>query len=138
MDQNLAYRRMLADAGDVALPLAKRPGGPTIKGTLIACGVSCSAAIVGTVPMFGIPGAVIYEIIGHVFQGRESWTYLPAESALPIAFILSFLWPISIVPGYLFGSLMAKITGRHIRGVILFATAVAWCVLLVVWLCRIA
>jgi hypothetical protein len=126
MDDHLLYRKMLANSGEIPTAARPRPGRPTLTGFFIACAVALGIAGVGTFLLLGLPGAVIYEVTGRLILGTDPWANLPPDGAWPLSLYLSILWPASIPVGYLLGSGVAYFTGRHLRGVILFAVMTAW------------
>ena len=88
-----------------------------------------AAFAAGSVALVGLPGAILFGLMQPVLWlgfGPDAWDRLPGDSLWPIALVISLLWPVSFVPGYL-------IAYGPTRIAIFLAVLAAWNLVLSVW-----
>ena len=90
--------------------------------------LATALAILGVIPLLGLPGAFILTLALPVFGLSEG--ALHPDSAWPIAIGISLLWPVGLPLGYGVGfSLLGRQSGAR-KTAAMAGVVVAWCLLL--------
>jgi hypothetical protein len=88
--------------------------------------LAAALAVLGVIPLLGLPGAFIATVSLPVFGLSEG--DLHPDASWPIALYISLLWPVGLILGYWvgFGLLKKQSEGRTAMA----GVAIAWCLLL--------
>ena len=95
-----------------------------------------AAFAAGSVALVGLPGAILFGLMQPVLWlgfGPDAWDRLPGDSLWPIALVISLLWPVSFVPGYLIAYGPTRPWRQATRIIIFLAVLAAWGLVLSVW-----
>jgi hypothetical protein len=101
---------------------------------LILTGVCAAIAILGVIPLMGIPGAILYELSKPWVQSMQGARFAElGDGAWPAAIVMTLVWPASIVLAYVItkGPLRRRSAFLRWPVLILFPYAVA--VVLTLW-----
>jgi hypothetical protein len=85
-------------------------------------------AVLGVIPLLGLPGALIMTVSLPVFGLAEA--DLHADAAWPMACFISLLWPIGLILGYWVGFGLLKKQSQGRKKAAMAGVALAWCLLL--------
>lgn len=85
-------------------------------------------AVLGVIPLLGLPGAFIVMVSLPVFGLSEA--NLHADAAWPIAIFISVLWPAGLILGYWVGFGLLKKQSEGRKKAAMAGVAMAWCLLL--------
>jgi hypothetical protein len=109
----------------LTLLLVRHP--PSGLGVAVLSAAAC--VTLGIMPLMGLPGALIVELsrpIVSLMLGGDAYARLPADAGWPIAILVTLLWPISIIFGYLLAYRFLRVPSRVGRYVVLAAVLYAW------------
>ncbi|HEX2188859.1 MAG TPA: hypothetical protein VHG51_08180 [Longimicrobiaceae bacterium] len=100
------------------------------RGALVATGVAAAVAVLGVVPLMGIPGAVVYELSAPWVRLLMGAGYEDlGDGAWPAALLITIAWPSSLVLAYVAANGPLRHRGRLLRAaawvLIPYATGVA-------------
>jgi hypothetical protein len=92
--------------------------------------LAAALAVLGVVPLLGLPGALIVTVALPVCGLSEQ--DLHPDAGWPTAILVSLLWPAGLILGYGvgFGLLARQSGGRKVAAMV--GVVVAWCLLLAV------
>jgi len=82
-------------------------------------------AVVGVIPLLGLPGAFIMMVSLPVFGLSEA--NLHADAAWPIAIYISLLWPVGLILGYWVGFGLLKTQSDGGKKAAMAGVAIIWC-----------
>ncbi len=81
--------------------LRTRAGRERRRGLLVTVGIAVAIAVVGVVPLMGIPGAVVYELSAPWVRLLLGAGYRElGDGAWPAAILITLVWPSSLVLAY--------------------------------------
>ena len=90
--------------------------------------LATALAVLGVIPLLGLPGAFIVTVSLPVFGLSEA--DLHPDASWPIAIMLSLLWPVGLILGYGLGFCLLKEQSEGRKMAALAGVLVAWCLLL--------
>ena len=90
--------------------------------------LATALAVLGVVPLLGLPGAFISMISLPVFGLSEG--NLHSDAAWPIAIYISLLWPAGLILGYWVGFGLLQKQSKVRQKAAMAGVAMAWCLLL--------
>lgn len=104
------------------------------KGAKIVTGVCAFVAIVGVMPLMGIPGAIVYELSAPWVRSMLGEGYRElGDGAWPAAIVMTLVWPASIVLAYVIANGPLRRMGGFVRWTVLILFPYAAAVSLALW-----
>jgi hypothetical protein len=98
-------------------------------GLRVAVLFAAGCVTLGIMPLMGLPGAVIVELSRPIISlvlGSDAYARLPADAEWPIAILVTLVWPISIIFGYLLAYRFLRVPSRIGRYVVLAVVLCTW------------
>lgn len=106
-----------------------------LKGLGIALGAALAIALIGVIPLMGIPGALVFGVfspLADLVYGRGTVQGLKGDTMWPIAILMTWLWPLSIPAGYLLAWGILPRLGWRLGLMVL--VMLLWGLLLTLWM----
>jgi hypothetical protein len=104
------------------------------RGLKIVTILAAVIAVLGVMPLMGIPGAVVYELSAPWVEAIQGKGYRSlGDGAWPAALVITLTWPCSLVLAYLLAHGPLRRRGRFIRWTVMMVFPYLVGILLALW-----